>query len=80
MGTDALLTSGVTAKMLFLIRDKRSTPSSEPLLQVRRSRVILFTLIELLGFGATFAITQVSLFPIYHLGRIEFCLQHSIIC
>ncbi|WVQ86061.1 hypothetical protein IAT38_008229 [Cryptococcus sp. DSM 104549] len=58
MGSDALLSSGVTAKLLYLIRDRRATSPSEPLHQVRKSRIILFTAVELVGFGATFAITQ----------------------
>jgi hypothetical protein len=60
MGTDALLSSGVTEKMLYLVRDRRAISPSDPLNQVRKSRIVLFTLVELLGFGATFAITQVS--------------------
>ncbi|ORY29678.1 HCO3 transporter family-domain-containing protein [Naematelia encephala] len=60
MGTDALLGSGVTEKMLYLIREARATSPSEPLNNVRKSRIVLFTLIELVGFGATFAITQVG--------------------
>nr|XP_019000670.1 anion transporter [Kwoniella mangroviensis CBS 8507]OCF64131.1 anion transporter [Kwoniella mangroviensis CBS 8507] len=58
MGSDALLTSGVTAKILYLIKDKRATSPSEPLHNVRKSRILWFTIIELIGFGATFAITQ----------------------
>ncbi|OWZ59828.1 anion transporter [Cryptococcus neoformans c45] len=58
MGSDALLSSGVTAKMLYLVRDRRATSPSEPLRGVRKSRIIIFTAIELIGFGATFAITQ----------------------
>lgn len=58
MGTDALLNSGVTAKMLYLVRDPRAISPSDPLNHVRKSRIILFTLIQLIGFGATFAITQ----------------------
>ncbi|KAE8541266.1 hypothetical protein D1P53_002623 [Cryptococcus gattii VGV] len=58
MGSDALLSSGVTAKMLYLVRDRRATSPSEPLRRVRKSRIIIFTAIELIGFGATFAITQ----------------------
>ena len=58
MGTDALLASGVTAKMLHLIRDPRAISPTDPLRKVRRSRIALFTLVELIGFGATFAITQ----------------------
>lgn len=58
MGTDALLTSGVTEKMLYLIRDPRARSPSDPLNRVRKSRIVIFTLVELVGFGATFAITQ----------------------
>lgn len=60
MGTAALLGSGVTQNMLYLIRDKRLASPTDPLHRVRKSRIIIFTIIELLGFGATFAITQVS--------------------
>lgn len=58
MGSDALLTSGVTEKMLYLIRDPRARSPTDALNKVRKSRIVLFTLIELVGFGATFAITQ----------------------
>ncbi|ORX41176.1 HCO3 transporter family-domain-containing protein [Kockovaella imperatae] len=58
MGTDALLSSGVTEKMLYLVREKRATSPREPLNRVRKSRICIFTIVELLGFGATFAITQ----------------------
>jgi hypothetical protein len=60
MGTDALLSSGVTAKILFLIRDPQAIAPDEPLRRVRKSRIAIFALVQLLGFGATFAITQVS--------------------
>jgi hypothetical protein len=59
MGTDALLTSGVTEKMFYLIRDKRSILPSNPLNKVRTSRILMFLAVELIGFGATFAVTQV---------------------
>ncbi|WVO17305.1 hypothetical protein L204_104997 [Cryptococcus depauperatus] len=58
MGTDALLSSGVTAKLLYLMRDRRATSPSDPLNRLRKSKILLFTAIELIGFGATFAITQ----------------------
>lgn len=58
MGTDALLNSGVTAKMLYLVRDPRAISPSDPLNNVRKSRIILFILIQLIAFGATFGITQ----------------------
>ncbi|KZT51011.1 hypothetical protein CALCODRAFT_443673 [Calocera cornea HHB12733] len=58
MGTDALFTSGVTAKLLYLLTDPPLLSPTDPLLPARRSRILLFLLIELLGFGATFAIVQ----------------------
>ncbi|EJU03338.1 hypothetical protein DACRYDRAFT_50254 [Dacryopinax primogenitus] len=58
MGTDALFTSGLTSKALYLLTDRSFLLPTHPLLPARRSRVLLFLLIELLGFGATFAIVQ----------------------
>ncbi|KAG8907049.1 hypothetical protein FRB99_005426 [Tulasnella sp. 403] len=58
MGTDALRGSGVTAKLAYLIRDDALVPTHSPLRHVRTSRIWMFVLIELLGFGATMAITQ----------------------
>ncbi|TYJ55250.1 hypothetical protein B9479_004080 [Cryptococcus floricola] len=58
MGSDALLSSGVSAKLLYLVRDRRATSPSDPLRGVRKSMILLFTAVELIGFGATFAITQ----------------------
>lgn len=58
MGTFALATNGITTKILYLLRDRRLTDRSDPLAKVRTSRLLLFVGIELLGFGATMAITQ----------------------
>ena len=58
MGSDHLRISAVTEKLLYLIRDPAMIPRSEPLRKVRRSRVALFAAIELIGFGATIAVTQ----------------------
>ena len=58
MGADALQSNGITNKILFILRDRSLTPSSERLLRVRRSRLLLFTAIQLIAFGATFAVTQ----------------------
>ncbi|KAF4994755.1 hypothetical protein FGRMN_5569 [Fusarium graminum] len=59
MGVQALEGNGITAKLIFLARDSALTPSTSPLLQIRRrSAIWYFVLIELIGFGATFAITQ----------------------
>jgi hypothetical protein len=61
MGFQALEANGITAKLLFLLRDEALTPPGHPLRKtgvVRRRAVWLFVLVELVGFGATFAITQ----------------------
>ena len=58
MGTDALIGNGVTTKILFLFRDKSLVSISDPLRKVRPSRLVLFILLQLAGFGATFAIVQ----------------------
>ena len=60
MGVDALVTNGITFKILFILRDKTLQPPHEPLLRVRRSRIVLFLALELLGFGATFGVVQNS--------------------
>ena len=58
MGLDALFTSGVSAKIFYLIRDKQFTDPSTPFNRVRKSRILLFIALELIGFGATMAIVQ----------------------
>lgn len=58
MGSDALSGSGVTHFLLYLIKDPEFVPSSEPLRRVRTSRVCAWVALELLGFAATFAITN----------------------
>ncbi|KAL9100114.1 MAG: hypothetical protein Q9163_004475 [Psora crenata] len=59
MGVQALEDNGITAKMLFIARDKSLTPASDPLSRIQRRKAILsFVAVELFGFGATFAITQ----------------------
>ncbi|USP80751.1 hypothetical protein yc1106_08025 [Curvularia clavata] len=59
MGIQALEANGITLKLLFLARDRHLTPKSEPLLRIERRWVIwAFVGLELIGFGATFAITQ----------------------
>ncbi|TEA22431.1 putative transporter [Colletotrichum sidae] len=59
MGVQALQGNGITQKILFLVRDGSLTPPSHPLHQVRRRAAVwAFVAVELVGFGATFAITQ----------------------
>lgn len=59
MGVQALEGNGITQKLLFLAREKQFTLASNPLTELkRRSAIWAFVILELLGFGATFAITQ----------------------
>ena len=45
--------------MLYLLRDKKHTPRSNPLKAMKRQGMIwVFVGLQLFGFGATFAITQ----------------------
>lgn len=69
MGFQALEANGITAKILFLVRDRSLTPPTNPLRRIRRrSRVWLFVALALTGFAGTFAITQTVAavgFPIF---------------
>ncbi|KAI9843592.1 MAG: hypothetical protein M1838_002541 [Thelocarpon superellum] len=59
MGVQALQANGITAKMLFLARDRHLTPARDPLRRIqRRSAIWAFVALQLLGFAATFAVTQ----------------------
>ncbi|THH21570.1 hypothetical protein EW146_g43 [Bondarzewia mesenterica] len=58
MGCDALLENGITRKLRYLIDDRTFTPRDEPLRRVRKSRILMFVVVQLIGFGATMAITQ----------------------
>ncbi|PSN68118.1 hypothetical protein BS50DRAFT_573078 [Corynespora cassiicola Philippines] len=59
MGIQALEGNGITLKLLFLAKDRHLTPQSDPLMRIERRRAIwVFVALELIGFGATFAITQ----------------------
>ncbi|PIG84416.1 inorganic anion exchanger [Aspergillus arachidicola] len=59
MGVQALEGNGITQKLIFLAQEHGFTASSHPLKRLeRRWSIWLFVVIELIGFGATFAITQ----------------------
>ncbi|KAF1926689.1 uncharacterized protein M421DRAFT_102412 [Didymella exigua CBS 183.55] len=59
MGIQALEANGITAKLTFLLSDAQLVARSEPLAQIQRKWVPwAFVALELVGFGATFAITQ----------------------
>jgi hypothetical protein len=59
MGVQALQANGITQKLIFLAQDHHFTPASNPLKRLkRRSAIWAFVILELFGFGATFALTQ----------------------
>src|SRR6266550_5218010 len=58
MGIDALQGNGITKKLLYFIQDNQFTPRDDPLRRVRKSHILLFVSIQLVAFGATFAVTQ----------------------
>ena len=60
MGMQALTANGITAKLMYLFRDRELTDkTTEPLARLERQRAVwMFVAIELVGFAATFAITQ----------------------
>ncbi|MCJ1400973.1 hypothetical protein MMC11_004184 [Xylographa trunciseda] len=59
MGVQALEGNGITLKILYLCRDRHLTSPSDPLSRINRKPAIyFFVAVELIGFGATFAITQ----------------------
>jgi boron transporter len=59
MGVQALQGNGITQKLIFLAQDKDFTPASNPLKRLkRRAAIWVFVILELIGFGGTFAITQ----------------------
>ncbi|KAI1876465.1 hypothetical protein JX265_003991 [Neoarthrinium moseri] len=74
MGYQALAANGITAKILFLLRDKALTSNTEPLKRVqRRAAIWYFVALELVAFGATFAITQTVAavgFPVFIMALI----------
>ncbi len=69
MGVQALAANGITAKLEYLFMETALTPAAHPLRQVDRPGAVwAFVGIEILGFGATFAITQTVAavgFPIF---------------
>lgn len=76
MGAQALVGNGITQKLLFLARDKELTDATDPLARIdRRLAIWVFVACELVGFGATFAISQTIAaigFPIIILLLIPF--------
>ncbi|KUI52783.1 hypothetical protein VP1G_00161 [Cytospora mali] len=74
MGYQALEANGITVKILFLLRDKTLESAGNPLRKIqRRAAIWIFVALELVSFGATFAITQTVAavgFPVFILALI----------
>lgn len=58
MGLQALEGNGMTLKLLYLLKDKDLTGGGDPLKRLPILKVWAFVILELIGFGGTFAITQ----------------------
>ncbi|KAK5086466.1 hypothetical protein LTS08_004226 [Lithohypha guttulata] len=74
MGAQALAGNGVTLKIVYLFKDKELTSPTDPLKKIERQKMVwVFVAIELLGFAATFAITQTIAaigFPVFIIALI----------
>ena len=71
MGLDELSGNGITTKVLYFLTDRAMTPYDEPLRRVRKSRILLFVAVQLIAFGATFAITQTIGMPAFTFRRVN---------
>lgn len=74
MGAQALATNGITLKILYLLTDHTLVSPTHPLRRLPRPRMLsIFVAVELLGFAATFAITQTIAaigFPVFIIALI----------
>lgn len=73
MGVQALEENGITLKLVYLLKDHTLVSPAYPLKSCRLSAVWAFVGLELLGFGATFAISQTVAavgFPIIVVGLV----------
>jgi hypothetical protein len=55
MGLDELSGNGITHKILYFLTDRMLTPSTDPLLRMCKSYILLYVALHL---GATLAIVQ----------------------
>lgn len=50
--------NGISTKLMYLIRESRFVQPSEPLLQLRKSRILFYIFWQLLGVFSSVAISQ----------------------
>ncbi|KAF2758058.1 anion exchange family protein [Pseudovirgaria hyperparasitica] len=73
MGIQALQSNPITTRILYLLTSRPLLPHGSPLNSLSRRSIACFTAIQLLGFAATFAVTQTIAavgFPLVILGLI----------
>ena len=58
VGWGSIEGNGITAKLLFLAKEHRYVQPDEPLLRVRKRRILYFVFWQLLGWACTVAISQ----------------------
>ncbi|KAJ9626555.1 hypothetical protein H2203_004188 [Taxawa tesnikishii (nom. ined.)] len=58
VGWGSIEGNGITKKVIFLCNEHRFIDPSEPLLKVRKRRIVLFILLQILGVGFSVAISQ----------------------
>lgn len=58
VGWGSIQGNGITAKVLFLLKEHRFIDPAEPLLKIRKSRILLFILFQILGVGFSVALSQ----------------------
>ena len=58
MGLDELTRNDITTKVLYFLMDHAMTPYDEPLHCMHKLCILFFIAVQLIAFGATFAITQ----------------------
>lgn len=77
MGFSAIFGNGITQNVIWMLSDRKVVSKNHTLNHCSSKRVVwLYTILQLIGFGATFAITQVDKasigFPIIILLLIPF--------
>lgn len=58
VGWGSIEGNGITAKIMFLLKEHRFIDPSEPLLKVRKRQIVLFILWQILGVGFSVGISQ----------------------
>lgn len=75
VGWGAIESNGIVKKAVFLLQEKRFIQHDQPLLTIRRRKILLFIALQGLGVAATVAISQtiaaIGLFPNFRLRPVS---------